>query len=121
MLEAEQNPAPAKTLTAAPAEEAKPEPKEVKTKDQKRQEAEERNRLYKERKKFEDQLRPVEKKIETKEARKDEISALLCDAEVLADSSKVQSLMIELKDIEAELVTLNEKWEELAEKIAEIN
>lgn len=116
-LEAEQNPAPAKAAEA----EAKPDPKEVKTKEQKRQEAEERNRLYKERKKFEDQLKPVEKSIETKEARKDEISALLCDAEVLADSSKVQSLMIELKDIEQELVTLNEKWEELAEKIAEIN
>ncbi|MEG2019109.1 MAG: ATP-binding cassette domain-containing protein [Synergistaceae bacterium] len=96
------------------------EPKENKTKEQKRQEAEERNQLYRKRKKYEDQIKPIEKEIEQKETRKETISHLLCDAQTLTDSNKVQKLMIELRDIETKLTELNEKWEELATKISEI-
>lgn len=97
-------------------QEAAPE----RTKEQKRAEAEERNRLYRERKVFQAQLDPIEKSIETDEARKEEISALLCDAEVLSDSVKVRELMLELKETENRLKENYPKWEELAAKIEEI-
>ena len=97
-------------------QEAAPE----RTKEQKRAEAEERNRLYRERKVFQAQLEPIEKSIETDEARKEEISSLLCDAEVLSDSNRVRELMLELKETENRLKENYPKWEELAAKIEEI-
>jgi ATP-binding cassette subfamily F protein 3 len=99
---------------------AQAEPAPERTKEQKRAEAEERNRLYRERKQWQDKLAPIEKQIGTDEARKEEISRLLCDADVLADSAKVQNLMIELKETEARLQENYPKWEELSAKIEEI-
>ena len=49
-----------------------------------------------------------------------EISALLCDPEVLGDSNKIQELMIELKDTEKRLEENYPLWEELAAKIESI-
>ncbi|MEG1798682.1 MAG: ABC-F family ATP-binding cassette domain-containing protein [Synergistaceae bacterium] len=107
--------------SAQPAEEQKNAPAaENRTKEQKRAEAEERNRLYRERKALQDKLTPIEAKIEKCEARKEEISALLCDAEVLSDSSRVQALMVELKETEDSLRENYPLWEELASKIEEI-
>ncbi|MCE5201118.1 MAG: ABC-F family ATP-binding cassette domain-containing protein [Synergistaceae bacterium] len=87
------------------------------TKEQKRAEAEVRNRLYRERKAYQDELKPIEDAIERDEKRKEEISALLCSPEVLADSANVQSLMIELKEIESRLRDNYPKWEVLADAI----
>lgn len=89
-------------------------------KEDKRAAAAERNRLYREKKSIEDELSPIETAIERDEARKEEISGLLCDPQVLADSERVQALMIELKNVEAGLSGLYPKWEELAAKIEEI-
>jgi hypothetical protein len=58
--------------------------------------------------------------IEKDETRKDEISGLLCDPEVLCDSNKVQALMIELKETEKRLEKNYPLWEELAAKIESI-
>lgn len=58
--------------------------------------------------------------IEKDEKRKEEISGLLCDPGVLDDSTKVQSLMIELKDTEKRLEENYPLWEELAAKIESI-
>ncbi|MDD4160298.1 MAG: ATP-binding cassette domain-containing protein [Synergistaceae bacterium] len=91
-----------------------------KTKEQKRIEAEERNRIYRKKKNIEDRLSPIEKMIEKDEKRKEEISGLLCDPEVLDDSNKVQSLMIELKDTEKRLEENYPLWEELAAKMEAI-
>lgn len=102
------------------APENRPGPVSDKSKEQKRAEAEERNRLYKERKIFQDRLAPVEAAIERDERRKEEISAQLCDAEVLADSAKVQSLMIELKDTEERLKGNYPLWEDIAARIEAI-
>jgi len=99
-------------------EQAEPAPE--RTKEQKRAEAEERNRLYRERKQWQDKLAPIEKQIGADEARKEEISSLLCDADVLADSAKVQDLMIELKETETRLQENYPRWEELSAKIEEI-
>lgn len=91
-----------------------------KSKEQKRIEAEERNRLYREKRALENRLSPIEKRIEKEERRKEEISELLCDPKVLDNSTKVQSLMIELKDTEKRLEENYPLWEELAAKIESI-
>lgn len=93
---------------------------ESKTKEQKRAEAQERNRLYRERKVLQDKLAPVETAIEKDEGRKEEISALLCSADTLSDSAKVQALMIELKEVEERLKENYPRWEELAAAIEDI-
>jgi len=91
-----------------------------KTKEQKRAEAEKRNSLYKVRKAYIEEMKPVEEAIENDEKRREEISSMLCDKETLSDSAKIQSLMIELKDTEARLKENYPKWEELAAKIEAI-
>lgn len=83
----------------------------------KRREAEERNRLYRARRAVEAELEPLEEKIAANEERQSEISALLCDPEVLADSARVQELMIEGGAIEQSLEGLYAEWEVLAEKL----
>ena len=94
------------------------EPLETETKDtkeQRRAEAERRNTLYRKRKVFVDRIGPLEQKIAGAEARQAEIDALLCDAEVLADSAQVQELMIERKKLEESLILDYGEWEELSE------
>ena len=95
------------------AEERREKSVSDKTREQKRLEAEERNRLYQERKKFMKKLKPLENMIEKEEERKKKISEMLCDAEVLADSDKVQKLMIELGQIEDSLEKNYNEWESL--------
>ena len=99
---------------------AQPEKAESKTKEQKRAEAEERNRLYRAKKGFVDRLKAVEEEISKGEARKTEINELLCSQEVLSDSGRIQELMIELKEKENSLKALYDEWEELSLKIEEI-
>lgn len=95
-------------------------PAPPKGKEDKRVAAEERNRLYRERKVFQDRLQKVEAAVATDEARKAEIAADLCNPEVLADSSRVQKLMIELKDVEGRLAAHYPEWEKLAAQIEAI-
>ena len=120
--------APAPAATGAPAEKLAAELRagaaearqDLRTKEQKRAEAEERNRLYRAKKGFVERLAACEKEITAAEARKEEINGLLCSPEVLADSQRIQSLMIELKEKEERLKKLYEEWEELSIKIEEI-
>ncbi len=91
-----------------------------KPREQKRLEAEERNRIYRERKKIEEKLIPVEKMIERDEKRREEISKFLCDPGVLGDSEKVRSLMIELKETEKRLEENYPIWEGLAAELESV-
>ena len=91
-----------------------------KTKEQKRAEAEERNRLYRAKKDHTARLAACEKEIEDGEARKTEINELLCSPAVLSDSGQVQSLMKELKENGDSLKALYSEWEELSIIIEEI-
>ena len=99
---------------------AQPEKAESKTKEQKRAEAEERNRLYRAKKDFVARLKKCEEEIAAGEARKEEINGLLCSQEVLSDSGRIQELMIELKEKENSLKALYDEWEELSLRIEEI-
>ena len=111
---------PAEKLAAELRASAAESRQEARTKEQRRAEAEERNRLYRAKKDFVERLAACEKEIADVEARKEEINGLLCSPEVLADSQRIQSLMIELKEKEETLKELYEEWEELSIKIEEI-
>ncbi|MDR3164712.1 MAG: ATP-binding cassette domain-containing protein, partial [Synergistaceae bacterium] len=102
-------------LSGAPETCAKKEPAD--TKEKRRREAEERNRNYREKKKFSDELASIERAIESSETRRGEIDAQLCDPATLADSSKVQALMMERKKIENALASDYAKWEKLSEAL----
>jgi ATP-binding cassette subfamily F protein 3 len=101
------------TLSDMSGHDAKREPED--TKEKRRREAEERNRILRERKKFSEKLASIERAIESSEARRAEIDAKLCDPATLADSSTVQSLMIERKTIENALASDYAQWEELSD------
>lgn len=88
--------------------------------ERRRQEAKERNRLYRERKVYTDKLEPLEKRIEERESRRAEIDGKLCSPEVLADSSLVQRLMIERKSLDDALAADYETWEALTSALEAI-
>ena len=83
--------------------------------DTKRAEAEERNRLYRERKAREEKLRPVEDEIHRLEARDKEIVALQADPEVYRDPQAAKALGRERTELASRLATLYAQWDELAE------
>lgn len=83
----------------------------------KREEAEERNRTYRQNKDILDQLKSVEEEIKNLEKNKVGAENQLCDPIVLKDSKKVQNLMIDLKKYNQELKTLTKTHEGLILKI----
>jgi ATP-binding cassette subfamily F protein 3 len=86
-----------------------------------RQEAEERNRVYRERKRFIDRIEPLEKSITASESRRDEIDGLLCRPDVLADSAKVQELLVERGAITEKIESGYKEWERLSEALGEVS
>ncbi|MEX2399752.1 MAG: ABC-F family ATP-binding cassette domain-containing protein [Rhodothermales bacterium] len=103
-----------------------------KSKDQKRREAEERNRLHRALKKGGDvdpsEMTPhqlqtyyeqVEEDVVTAEKNVDRIQKQMADPEVYWDSGRVQKLNAEFESTKNRLRDLYEKWEELAERVAE--
>lgn len=99
------------------AAQQEPQPKAaepIKTKEQKRAEAEERNRLFKSRKKYLDELKTVENTLFEAEKLKEELSGKLCDPEFLQNSTLVSQTMIELKNCEREIEENYKNWERLS-------
>ena len=86
----------------------------------KREEAEERNRTYRQNKDILDQLKSVKEEIKLLEKNKTNTEAQLCDPAVLKDSKKVQELMINLKKSNQELATLTETHKDLNRNIKKI-
>jgi ATP-binding cassette subfamily F protein 3 len=90
------------------------------TRGKRREEAEERNRLYREKKVFTDKIDQIEADIETAEKRRAEIDSLLCDPKHLSDSTRVQDLMLERKTLEKSLAKNYELWEKLSADMEKI-
>ena len=86
---------------------------------QKRAEAEARNALYKKMKPLKDEFAAVESKVEKTTERLDELTALLVDPEVYADSSRFQKLSMEHARTKDKLEKLTSRWEELAIELEE--
>jgi ATP-binding cassette, subfamily F, member 3 len=91
-----------------------------KTKEKKRLEAEERNKIYKIRASFEKDLSIVEKKIATLEAKKAEHETSLCDQQTHRDSARIRKINLELNDINKELENAYNAWTELHSKLEQV-
>ncbi|MDR1472645.1 MAG: ABC-F family ATP-binding cassette domain-containing protein [Synergistaceae bacterium] len=97
-----------------------PDPPVSAVRDKRRQEARERNRLYRERRVFIDRIEPLEAEIAALEARRGEIDESLCRPDLLADSALVRPLMIERKSVEESLAKAYAAWEALSESMERI-
>jgi ATP-binding cassette subfamily F protein 3 len=91
-----------------------------KTKEQRRQEAEARNKLAKIKNACKKELTAMEQKIELLEARKSEHETALCDPQTHKDSVKIKTINIELKNIAAELERSYNIWTELHSKLEQL-
>jgi ATP-binding cassette subfamily F protein 3 len=107
----------AKNPAERPAESGHPSADAADYRAKRRQEALERNRIYRERKRFTDRIEPLEKSIAGAESRRDEIDKLLCRAEVLADSAKVRELFVERSEITERIESDYKEWERLNEAL----
>ncbi|MDD5414270.1 MAG: ABC-F family ATP-binding cassette domain-containing protein, partial [Smithellaceae bacterium] len=96
-----------------------PEDRTLKTKDKKRLEAEERNRLSKIKNVLKRELAGVEAKIADLEARKAANENSLCDPQTHKDAVKIKGLQIDLKAVENELAQAYHLWTELSCKLEE--
>jgi ATP-binding cassette subfamily F protein 3 len=92
-----------------------------KTKEQKRQEAEERNKLAKIKNACKKELTAIEQKIELLEAKKTKHETALCDPQTHRDSVKIKTINIELKNITAELERSYNIWTELNSKLEQLD
>ena len=96
---------------------AKSAGRNVKTKEQRRAEAEARNarnrRLAKERKR----LKEVERELERGQARYDELMELMASEELYADADKFDAAMKEYNQLKGALPTLEEEWLSLTETL----
>ncbi len=88
-----------------------------KSREDKRLEAEERNRLSRIRRAIEKELSGLEERIATLESKKSENENLLCVPDVLRNPEKIKLLNLELKSIEQELAPLYERWNDLAAEL----
>ncbi|HSV30416.1 MAG TPA: ATP-binding cassette domain-containing protein [Atribacteraceae bacterium] len=80
---------------------------------QKRETAERRNRLYREKRAIQEKLEPIERILSSLEQQKEENEKLLGNPDVLKDSHRVARLMVELKDIGRRQEALYGEWEQL--------
>lgn len=88
-----------------------------KTKEQKRAEAEARNRAYRALKDSRARLKTVEKELEKDQTRHDELVALMADEALYADHEAFDAAIKEYNQIKARLPKLEEEWMELTQAI----
>jgi ATP-binding cassette subfamily F protein 3 len=93
----------------------------VRTKEQKRLEAEERQARFRERKAQEHAVHQLEKEILGLETRQKELTAELEKPETYDKPGLPSKLNRELGDISTDLAVLNTKWEEATSKLLEMN
>ncbi len=82
----------------------------------KRVQAEQRNRQYQLIKEIDQDLQPIEEKIHHLDKKKADIEEKLCRKEILHNSTKVQSLKVDLHQTNHKLDQLITRWEMLINK-----
>ena len=115
----DQSPLPQKEILKINEQNA--DEKAFKTKEQKRQEAEERNKLSKSKNACKKDLVAIEQKIDLLEARKAQYEATLCDPQVYKEPVKIKNINLELKNITAELESSYNVWTELHARLEHLN
>jgi ATP-binding cassette subfamily F protein 3 len=107
--------APAKAAVAeAPA---KAQGRNVKTKEQRRAEAEARNAANRALRNERKRLKEVEAALEPMRARYDELMTLMASEELYADSNRFDACMREYNALSKKIPALEEEWLELTEKV----
>lgn len=91
-----------------------------KSKEQRRQEAEARNRRGKLKKDIKKELPALELEIAELERLKTRNQLLLCDPEVLKESKRIKPLMLELNMATPRLAELYRRWEELTRQLEKV-
>lgn len=91
-----------------------------KTKEEKRLEAEERNRLYRMTRDIKSDLIAVENRIADLENNKSASELLLCEPDIHKDPVRIKVLDKELKDISSELEDLYDDWRQLSMQLESI-
>ena len=89
----------------------------MKTREQRRAEAEERKRINQALKKEKKRLKEVEAALEPAQKRYDELVALMADEALYNDSAKFDECMKEYNALAKKIPSLEEEWMELSEKI----
>jgi ATP-binding cassette subfamily F protein 3 len=89
-------------------------------KEQRRLEAELRQKKYRQLKPLKKKIQPLERRIEKGEARQTEIEGLMAEPDFYDDAEQVKDITLEYEKLKAELVEKYAKWEELAGKISRI-
>lgn len=111
--------------TPAPTARATPEPaqptggRNVKTREQRRAEAEERNRRNRALKAERDRLREVEAALEPAQTRLAELETLMADQELYNDTKRFDECMTEYAALSKKVPALEQEWLELTEKLEE--
>jgi ATP-binding cassette subfamily F protein 3 len=91
-----------------------------KTKDQKRAEAEIRNRFSQDIRKAQLEAESLQRKIDGRESRKAQLEAMLADERVYHDGDKSKDILAEYQKIRSELPELFSQWEKAALKAEEL-
>ena len=91
----------------------------VKTKEQRRAEAEARNALNKALRSTKKRLKEVEDALEPARARYDELMELMASEELYADAKKFDAALAEYNALKKKIPALEEEWLELSEKLEE--
>jgi ATP-binding cassette subfamily F protein 3 len=92
-----------------------------KSKEQKRLEAEARNKLSKTKNAFKKELTAVEQKIAKLETQKSEHETALCDPQTHKDAVKIKKINLELNDINEALEDFYHVWTELSAKLDDVS
>ena len=108
---------PAPYATDAETADKKPEERSRKTKEGKRQEAEERNRVSRATASLREKLSATEGRIALLEAKKRENEQTLCEPEIYKDPERIRNLGQEIKVAETELEDLYYQWNDLTLRI----
>ena len=110
---------PAAGAPTATAEPAPGSGRNVKTREQRRAEAEERNRRNRALKKERDRLRQVEAALEPAQARLAELETLMADQELYNDARRFDECMSEYAALSKKVPALEQEWLELTERLEE--
>ncbi len=111
--------APALAAKAAPEPAQPTTGRNVKTREQRRAEAEERNRRNRALKAERDRLREVEAALEPAQARLAELETLMADQELYNDAKRFDECMTEYAALSKKVPALEQEWLELTEKLEE--
>ena len=109
-----------RAMPSAPSEDdSQSTGRNVKTREQRRLEADERNRRNKALKKTRDRLRQVEAALEPAHRRHDELMTLMADESLYNDGDKFNQCLTEYNALSKKIPALEQEWLELSEKMEE--